>query len=201
MQEFLSSTVGQIIIQGIGFLAMAVGVLSLQAKHRGGILAMQTLSCLLWVVQFVLMNNPAGALLNAVGVLRNILYNLRTTCKSLDKPILPIGFVIISAASGLFTFRIEGWPAFLPALAMIIASIAFYLKDEFTIRILSFLISPPWIIYHAIAFNIGGVLNEVFCIASIIIALARYGKGGNHSKENCEKNSKRQPHHSETAHG
>ena len=84
---------------------------------------------------------------------------------------------------------------------MIIASIAFYLKDEFTIRILSFLISPPWIIYHAIAFNIGGVLNEVFCIASIIIALARYGKGGKHSKENCEKNSERRPHHSETAHG
>lgn len=175
IREFFDSAAGEIVIQALGFLAMAMCVLSLQAKHRTSILVMQSIGNFVFVVQLTLMCKYAGAFINAVGMLRNILYALRSKFKFLDTAVLPGAFIMICAASGLYSYQTEGWTAFLPALAMIVACIAFYIKDEFKIRVLSFLISPPWIIYHMLAFNIGGVLSEILSIGSIVIALIRFG--------------------------
>jgi hypothetical protein len=54
-----------------------------------------------------------------------------------------------------------------------LTSVSFSMKDAKTIRRVGFVRSPVWLIYDLLVFSVGGVLCEVFSIASIITATIR----------------------------
>ena len=165
---------GEIGIQAIGFLAMALGISSYQCKTRKGILLMQLSASVLWIVQFLFLKSYAGAMLNGVAIVRNLLFSFKGKYKWADSLMLPAFVMVLFAAAGLYTYTLEGLISIIPTVAMLLSTVALYITNEKVIRILSLFVSPPWLIYDAISGSDAGVLCESFMIISIIVAMIRY---------------------------
>lgn len=171
---FAKITFGDVLIQLIGFAAMALGIFSFQMKKRNGILILQTVAGFLWGLQFFFLGKYTGAALNGVSVARNILYSFKEKHKWARSKLLPAAVITAFFLSGIFTY--DGIISLCPTAAMIISSVALFISDEKKIRILSLFVSPLWLIYDAASFSIAGVISEIFTLTSIFIALYRFKK-------------------------
>ena len=174
MAEFLSSTFGQIIVQAIGFVAMALGISSFQRKERNSILTFQMSASVLWMIQFILLGGYTGAMQNAIAIFRAFFYSKKDKWKFVSSYATPALFIAAFVCAGLITFRDEGFIILLPVIAMTISTVALYFDNENTIRYLSLLVSPLWLIYNLRVGTIAGVICESITICSIIISLIRY---------------------------
>lgn len=167
-------TLSEIGIQLLGFVAMAFGIGSFQAKKRVYILLMQSIASLLWVTQFLLLGGFTGAALNFIAVLRGATYMQKGKYKWASGIWMPIIFSVLLIVMGIFTW--EGFISLLPTGAMVVSSFALFMTDERKIRYLSLIVSPPWLVYDIITGTIAGTLAEVFSLTSIIIAIYRFRK-------------------------
>ncbi len=172
IEFFKSITWADVGIQAIGFVAMALGILSFQAKSRTGILLMQMTAGLIWMTQFLLLGAYTGAFLNVVGAVRNLIYSRKEKVKFLNSPAVPALIMTAFVTVGMLTY--DGPMSLLPVAAMLISSVALYITEERKIRFLSFFVSPPWLVYDAYTGSIPGVAAEIFTICSIGIAIWRY---------------------------
>lgn len=161
-------------IQLIGFLAMAFGIGSFQAKKRVHIILIQSIASCLWVVQFALLGTFTGAALNLIAIFRGITYMFKGKYKPFSGIWMPIIFSSLFIAVGILTW--EGPISLLPTFAMTVSSFALFITKEKAIRLLSLAVSPPWLVYDVLAGTIAGTLAEVFSLISIIIALIRFRK-------------------------
>ena len=161
-------------IQLIGFVAMGLGIGSFQAKRRTTILTIQISGSVLWCLQFFLLNSPAGLINNALGIVRNTVYAQKERWAWVRSAVVPAVFMLLFVGAGIYTFTLEGAISFLPMVAMMIQTAAYYITEERLIRIFSLFVSPLWLIYDAIQLSFAGVLCETLTIFSIIIALVRF---------------------------
>jgi len=75
MEDFWQSiTFDKVLIQLLGFVAMALGCISFQAKTRVGILCWQLSANVLWTLQFVLLRAPLGMLMNGAAAVRGVIF-------------------------------------------------------------------------------------------------------------------------------
>jgi hypothetical protein len=81
-------------------------------------------------------------------------------------------FVVISAVSSVLTW--VDWYSFLPAMAMILTTVSYWLKSETKIRLVTFPSSPCWLIYNIITGSVAGIITECIVMSSLIIAIVRY---------------------------
>lgn len=176
MREFLSSEFGQIFIQLIGFGAMAMNVLSFQARRKTNILLMQFTGSLLWMTQFLLLGGVAGVVMNIFAMIRNLTYSVSHKYKWLSSRPVLYAFLAVCVGFGVYSYVLEGWRSLFPSTAMVIATVAFSLKREYPIRILSLFVGPLWLVYDALSFSIAGILSEIFSIGSIVTALIKFDK-------------------------
>ena len=63
-----------IIIQAIGFLALASSLISFQFKKHGQIMFFRTASELIFAVQYILLGAWTAAIMDGISVIRNTLY-------------------------------------------------------------------------------------------------------------------------------
>ena len=162
-----------IIAQSVGFIALGIAMLSFQAKRRITMLSMQTVSNLLWMLHYLLLGNIMSAVIaNLIGIVRNIIYGLRGKYKFADSKIIPIASIIAFLISGVFTYTNPF--DILPTLAMVFASIAFFVKEERIIRYISVLVGVCWLTFGIYAGSIAGIISDGSTLISIIIAIIRY---------------------------
>lgn len=161
-----------IIAQIAGFAAMGVVVMSYQMKHRASIIAMQIFSNLLWILHYLLLGSYSAVVANSIGTVRNVLYGVRGKYKFADSKLIPSAFIVIFVISGIITYK--NIFDVLPMIAMIIASIAFFIEDEKIIRILSVPLSSLWLIYAIRNVSIAGMVSESLVLISVIVAIIRY---------------------------
>jgi hypothetical protein len=81
-------------------------------------------------------------------------------------------FVIISLVASAVTW-VE-WYSILPAAAMILTTISYWLKSETKIRLVTFPSSPCWLVYNIIVGSVAGIVTECVVMASLIVAIVRY---------------------------
>lgn len=174
MQEFLSSTFGQVLVQAIGFIAMGLGMLTFQAKTRSMFLVLQTASVLFWGTQFLLLGSLSGALLNVIGLVRNILYSMRGKRAALSTWVTPACIIAAVTAVTVFSLTQEGYPAIILGIGMILQAIAYFCNDPKKIRLLSLLISPVCLVYNAIYMSLAGIIGEILNLTSVCIAIYRF---------------------------
>ena len=163
---------GYISAQLVGFVAMACGIISFQSKERAKILTFQTMSNFLWVISYLILWEPAAVVANAIGTMRNVLYMFRGKYKFADSKAIPIVFIVIFIISGVLTYQTPF--DILPMFAMVISTVAFFVKKENTIRWLSIFVGASWFIFGASAGNIASIVSDGTNLLSIIIALIRY---------------------------
>lgn len=181
MFENYEITVMFVIAQAVGFVATGIAIYSFQAKHRITMLTMQTVSNLLWMMHYLILGNSLSAVFaNLIGTTRNVIYGMRGKYKFADSKIIPAFYIAAFIISGIFTYT--GPIDILPTLAMVCASIAFFVKEEKLIRYISVLIAISWLsfgIYHG---SIASIVSDGSTLVSIIIAIIRYGSFGIYEK-------------------
>ena len=174
LSEFFNTVGGQILIQAIGFVAMAIGILSFQRKKRASIIAFQMTASTLWSLQFLLLGGYTGAIQNALNIARGFVLVQKRKHKWADSYVTLAVIILCFAASGFITVGIEGVWALLPIAASIASSFALFADKEELLRKLSLIVSPLWLIYNIHTLSIAGIVAETLTIISIFVALYRF---------------------------
>lgn len=162
-------------VQGVGFVAAALGIFCFQGKTRARIIIVQSIACVLWVTQFILLGNAlSGAVLNTIFAVRGFVFAYRDKLGKLNCVALPIVFSAFLVIAEFFIF--SGPLDILPLVGGIASTVAVYQTKEQKIRIFSLLSSPCWLIYDVFAGSVAGTITESLAICSILIALYRSRK-------------------------
>lgn len=175
MKEYFAeifSTPRTAVAQIIGFMAMASAIICFQQKDRKRILVWQLIVCSLWTAHFIVLGNaPTGVAINAMQILRTVIFRRKEEKKWAQwNGWLPI-FCGITVALGVITWE-SAW-SILPIIGTCFSNISLWMKKPLTIRLLTFPVSITWGCYDLHNSSIAGACNEAFCIISLIIAILR----------------------------
>ena len=170
----------ELIAQIIGLAAMSFNILSYQQKTRSRVIGFQLFGGLLFCINFFLLGAISGSLLNAVAVVRAIVF-LNKEKLHADHPVWLAGFVGVYLLCYGLTFTVFGTEATarslileaLPVIGMTATTISFRLTDAKAIRRYGLISSPSWLIYNVASFSIGAIICEVLSLGSIVLGILR----------------------------
>ncbi len=161
----------QIIAQILGILALGVTIVCYQFNSQKKILAAQMIAATLFTVNLALLGGMSGALLNIHGICRALTFYQRGKHKWADSPFWVWFYIVAAVVCVAVTYKSP--VDILPLVGQIFTTISFFMKDAAKIRLFTLPSPPCWFIYHLTTGNIGGTLNEIFVISSIIIGMIR----------------------------
>ena len=159
---------------------MLFNILSFQNKKANGVIAFQLCGGALFAVSFIMMGAYSGGILNAVAVIRAILFLNRDKFK-MDKPIWLVVFGVVYVLSYVAAFTVfHKVPTavnliieFLPVVGMMVSTLAFRYTNAGIIRRYSLGSSCSWLIYNIASLSIGAICCEAFSIVSILVGMYR----------------------------
>ena len=169
-----------IIEQSLGILGMLAAMISYQCKKNKQYFIFQGLSGAFFSAQFILIGAWAGLIFNAYNILRALAYQ----SKKEKSVVCVIGLeflVVLAAASSVFVFKETWWLVMLTLIAQVTSTFAMWTRDGKKIRISQLaVVSPLWLLYDLLipTPSIGGILCEVFNMASVVISFIRFKKTG-----------------------
>lgn len=179
-----------IISQVFGTVAACIIVSSFQFKDVRRLLVMQTVSSVLFALQFVFLGAYAGCVCNVIGALLRIAVYFRDKNGALPgekrgaSPLASVwfwGFCLAFAVVGALTY--DGVISLIPPVAMIIFTYAIWNADAVFIRKMNFFIcSPMWLTYNICSLAVAGILTEVFNMLSVAVSWYRFFAGKNRKK-------------------
>lgn len=163
----------EIIGQFFGILAVLTSIYSYQMNHKRKLLALQILAAAFFSIHYAFLGAFAGMVMNAVCVMRNIAYYFR------DKPILksklvPYGFALMMIVLGALTY--QGWYTLLLIVGLAVNTVCVALPSPQKVRVSILFTCPLCLVYNAMIFSIGGVLNEILAMVSAVIGIVRFRK-------------------------
>lgn len=167
-------------VQIIGLFAMAFNILSYQQKTRTRAIGFQLFGGLLFSIHFFMLGAIVGGLLNAVAVIRAVVFLNKEKLRADRLPWL-LGFIGVYLASYVLTFTVFGmeltagnlFVEFLPVIGMTATTISFRLQDAKAIRRYGLISSPSWLVYNIANVSIGAIICEVLSLGSILIGILR----------------------------
>ena len=175
--EFLKTIPGIVLVQGVGFIAMALGSLSFQQKSRTGTLVFQGFASVFWMTQLFLLRAWTGAILNLINIFRGFLLAGKEKHKWIGSAYTLAGILLVFAISGAFSYYLDGPISLLPTAASFIQTFGLFSSDKKKLRILCMSGSFFWLAYNSIVFSIAGVLCEFLNVLSIFISFWRFKFG------------------------
>ena len=176
----LRSVIGQI----IGLIAMAMAFCSFQCKTQKKIMYFQICAGFLFSVHFGLIGATTGMILNAIAAPRAFIYSQRENHRWARSKFWVILFIVISCATYLlpfFVFATEPTTEnllleILPVIGMVATTVSFSMEKASTVRALSLISSPAWLVYNFCHLSIGGIITECVVMISIFIGILRLDK-------------------------
>lgn len=169
-----------IVYQIIGIVAMLFMVMSFQMKTSRAIIYMQIFSSLLFCIHYILMGAAMGAFLNFVAMVRAYVYSHKEKCKA-DHIAWLIFFIIIYIGGYIATFTLLGKEPtvrnivleMLPVIGMVAGTVGFRMKEARSVRSLSLVNAPAWLIYNLFNGSIGGAVSDSLSIISLLVGKIR----------------------------
>lgn len=169
-----------VIAQIIGLFAMAFNIFSYQQKTQRNAIAFQLGGSILFAVNYLMLGAVVGGILNAVGIVRALVFLNREKTKA-THPAWLAGFTAVYLASYVLTFTVFGKEAnafnliveFLPVIGMAATTVSFRLTDARSIRRYGLISSPSWLVYNIVSMNLGAIICEVLSLGSIFIGMFR----------------------------
>ena len=164
--------VNQIIIQGIGYLALLFVLLSFQKSKRVNILLLMLTGLVIFVIHYSLLHAWTGALMNLVeaGVVF-VSYKEETDLWAKQK-FWPYVFICLYVLAGIVTAK--SIVDFLPIVAQIFGALAVWQKSPKAIRFLMLLPRPLWFTYNFIVGSYAGMTGEILILTSVLIGIFRF---------------------------
>ena len=158
--------------QIVGFVAMAIAMMSFQARRGKYIMLYQGIAASFWIFHYVLIGSYSGAAMNFVALVRNFVYMYKDKMSKrvsiATTSITALAFIVVGAVTW------QGPITIVPVIGSLAATVAFFMKNENMLRTFSMIVSIMWLIYNITQFSIAGALNESLALVSIIVALIRY---------------------------
>lgn len=172
-----------VIAQATGIVAMFFNIFSYQQKNAKGIIAFQFFGALFFALNYLLLGAYIGTMLNAVGIIRAVLFLKKETFRP-ERIGFLVAFGIAYVGAYLLNFTALGKEptAFnlaieiLPVIAMFATHLAYRYDSPKIIRRFCLISSVSWLIFNVINIAIGAILCEVFSLISIVIAMVRLDK-------------------------
>lgn len=163
-----------IIAQSIGIIGAVLIIGSYQCKKNKSLVFTQFLGSSCFVINYLMLSAYTGCFMNATGSLRNLIFLSGQKARKI--------WILVLICLLLISGTVITWGGFLsllPFLGMFSVTIAMYSDNGKYIRMAQLFISSPcWLIYNFMSGTIGGVICEVFVIASTVISIIRYGFDG-----------------------
>lgn len=167
--------------QLLSFVGLAFIVFSYQQKIKSRLILCQLAGCGVFSIHYLLMGAYAGFLLNAIGMVRSIVFYKEDRSKKTGNIWTGI-LIALFVAAYILTFALFKTPAttsnlileVLPTIGMCILTISFNMTGTAKIRALGTMHSICWMIYNIAHVSIGGIACESMCMISIIIGFFRY---------------------------
>jgi len=161
----------EILGQIFGIIALIVTIVCYQFNTQKKILISQIAASCLFILNLALLGALSGALMNVHGICRALVYYQKGKHKWAESSLWVIFFITAAAVITLLTF--ESWVDILPFVGTVFTTISLSMTDAAKIRLLTLPSPPCWLTYHLMSGNIGGTLNEVFVICSIVVGMIR----------------------------
>lgn len=163
----------KILPQIVGILAVISFLLSYQQKKRKNIIIWNAISRCLYIVQYVLLGAFEGAALDVLGTVSSVAAQKKESkfiSKYSKAVIVAINLTIF--ITGIYLY--ENIFSLFPIVGVILHTSAFWINEEKTIRRVSFLGSPFWLVYNLASCAYGSAIGDVLTMVSIGIAIFRY---------------------------
>lgn len=186
-----------ILVQAIGFIAIAVNILAVQFNSHGLIMLFKSIGSFLFCIQYLLLSAYTGLVMDLIGVIRNFIfaYNVK---KGRSNKWWIIIFSILTAGLGIATIILT-WSKTISALtrwssdtailtvlavfisvisivAKLLTTIGYGAKDPHKVRMINLPSFSLWIVYNITVLSIAGAINDGMSIISILIAEYRFRK-------------------------
>ena len=164
-------------IQGIGFAAVAVFILSYQIKSNRMLFLLQLIGSALFFLQFFLLDSKSGCLSLAVNILRNALMMKYNDWRWVRQKWCPAAIALMF--TGVLILTWNGPVSLLAFAASVSSTFAYWSNSPRRIRMVNLVCaSPCWLIYDVIVHSLGGIVSESITIVSILVSFFRFGLKG-----------------------
>ena len=164
-------------IQGIGFAALALFIMSYQIKSNKWLFLLQLLGSALFCIQFFMLDAISGCFSLAVNILRNALMMKYKEWKWVRNRWCPV--VIAGLFTVVLVFTWNGPISLLAFVASVVSTFAYWSDVPRNIRLANLICaSPCWLIYDVIVFSLGGIVSEAVTMISIMVSFIRFGWKG-----------------------
>ena len=163
----------KILAQIVGIFAVISFLMSYQQKKRNNIIVLNAISRCLYIIQYIMLGAFEGAVLDVLGTVSSVAAQNKD--KSFIAKHTKLIFILINLiilVSGLMLY--ENVFSLFPIVGVILHTSAFWISKEKTIRLISFLGSPFWLVYNLASFAYGSALGDVLTMLSISLAIYRY---------------------------
>ena len=161
------------LLQVIGFVGVALFIVSYQIKSNRALFFCQMLGCVIFCVQFFLLGAYTGAISLFINVLRNVLLLKANVWKWARSRVTLAVILLLLVLTTVFTWA--GWISLLPFVSMAVTTIGYWTRNGQKIRLSQLIGSPCTLLYDALIRSWGGALNEGIAIISILISIHRFG--------------------------
>ena len=162
----------QIIVQGVGYLALLFVLLSFQGRKRVQILLAMLTGVLLFVLHYSLLHAWTGALMNAIEAsVVFVSFKKEKSTWANNKLWL---YVFISLYVLAAALTVKNPVDVLPIIAQISGAIAVWQTNPRSIRFIMLIPRPLWFVYNLAVGSQAGAVAEVFMLSSVLAGIVRY---------------------------
>ena len=169
--QILNIPVDMLIVQGVGFIAMFMHIISFQQNTNKRIVGIFMIGSMFWCCHFVLLEAFTGAAITGLGIIRSFVFFFRPRKWASGKFWLYL-FCTAYIISGILTY--DSIVSIFPVIASIFITIGFYVTNPKLTRRFALVSSFGDVVYAAFVFSVAGILADSFSVVSIIIAMFRF---------------------------
>lgn len=159
-----------IVAQIFGALALTILIISLQKNSKTKLLLYQSISSLLYALQYLFLNAYTGCLMNLICMIRNMIFN------RYPKKRPPVYWLIITIVLMIFfsSLSYTGVISFLPMIAVILYSIALWHGNLTVIRTTEIISCSLYILYNIKVLAITGLIATIIELVGAILAVYKF---------------------------
>ena len=159
-----------IVAQIFGALALAILIISLQKNSKTKLLLYQSISSLLYALQYLFLNAYTGCFMNLICMIRNMIFN------QYPKKRPPVYWLIITIVLMIFfsSLSYTGVISFLPMIAVILYSIALWHGILTVIRTTEIISCSLYILYNIKVLAITGLIATIIELVGAILAVYKF---------------------------
>lgn len=161
----------KILTQIIGIAAMAASVYSFQLNKHKHIMIVQIIATALFGMQYYLLGAFTGAMLDAVGVVRDIVFYNKDK-KWASGNVWTVVFSLMMVVFGIVTY--QGVASIFMIVSMVFNTITFSFTKPKLVRRTILIASPFMLVYNILTGSIGGIINEIFAEISSVVGMFRH---------------------------